>query len=284
MELIVKSIALVNDCALWLLKLQDTQISRLKHREDYKFLTTFLADIENSNKSHPLLIEKGFSALYGLHGLTISGIRYLLAQPNPSTSIQRYLKAQKYVEYLEDLNRFDFRKEYKFKVRNRAKRLNGIGYIVFAALALLMIFISPDSSDIRQYVVIVAIQFMVLLLFGYLAFACLARYGRILRAEELIADQHPITQSAISFTVDNQLLERVNKIAAFQNSTLQELLIKLLNSLDDDNPAINSLAEEPEYDPITPLIGSLHLGTHDLGENHDRYIGQSFYLEIKGDE
>lgn len=88
----------------------------------------------------------------------------------------------------------------------------------------------------------------------------------------------------IRLNIDDQLLERVSAIAASQNSTLQELLIKLLNSLDDANPEIDCLAEEQEYDPITPLIGSLHLGTHDLGENHDRYIGQSFYREIKGDE
>ncbi len=76
----------------------------------------------------------------------------------------------------------------------------------------------------------------------------------------------------IRLNIDDQLLERVSAIAASQNYTLQELLIKLLNSLDHaDNPAINSPTGESEYDPITPLIGSLQLDTQDLAENHDRY-------------
>ncbi len=89
----------------------------------------------------------------------------------------------------------------------------------------------------------------------------------------------------IKLIIDDQLLERVSAIAASQNHTLQELLIKLLNSLDDaDNSAIDSPPDESEYDPITPLIGSLHLDTQDLAENHNRYIGEALYREIKSDE
>jgi hypothetical protein len=37
---------------------------------------------------------------------------------------------------------------------------------------------------------------------------------------------------------------------------------------------------DPNYDPITPLIGTLNLGTTDLGENHDYYIGQSLRQDL----
>ena len=38
---------------------------------------------------------------------------------------------------------------------------------------------------------------------------------------------------------------------------------------------------DPNYDPITPLIGTLDLGTTDLGENHDYYLGQSLLKDRK---
>jgi predicted transcriptional regulator len=45
-----------------------------------------------------------------------------------------------------------------------------------------------------------------------------------------------------------------------------------------------SLAESnyaTEHDPITPLIGTLHLGTTDLAVNHDRYIGEVLAQELR---
>lgn len=38
---------------------------------------------------------------------------------------------------------------------------------------------------------------------------------------------------------------------------------------------------DPDYDPITPLIGTLDIGTTDLGENHDYYIGQALMKELR---
>lgn len=39
-------------------------------------------------------------------------------------------------------------------------------------------------------------------------------------------------------------------------------------------------SSDPNYDPITPLIGSLDLGTTDLGENHDYYLGQTLLKDL----
>lgn len=47
------------------------------------------------------------------------------------------------------------------------------------------------------------------------------------------------------------------------------------DSLDDSEVLDSEMPEEKEYDPITPLIGSLHLDTHDLAENHDHYLAQA---------
>lgn len=38
-------------------------------------------------------------------------------------------------------------------------------------------------------------------------------------------------------------------------------------------------------DPLLQLIGSIHVeDIHDLGENHDHYIGQALYQELHPDE
>lgn len=49
--------------------------------------------------------------------------------------------------------------------------------------------------------------------------------------------------------------------------------------------ALPSVSPVPsQYDPITPLIGTLHLGTTDLAENHDRYIGEVLAQELNSSE
>jgi hypothetical protein len=88
----------------------------------------------------------------------------------------------------------------------------------------------------------------------------------------------------IEIQIDDQLLDKVNAIAASHNTTLQALVLKQLTTLAVlFKPVIDAPADEPEYDPITPLIGSLHLDTQDLGENHDRYIGKFLYREMHDD-
>lgn len=40
----------------------------------------------------------------------------------------------------------------------------------------------------------------------------------------------------------------------------------------------------PENDPILALAGTLHLGTTDLSQNHDRYIGEALAKDLSPDE
>ena len=89
----------------------------------------------------------------------------------------------------------------------------------------------------------------------------------------------------ITLDIDEQLLERVSAIASSQNRTVQEILIELLVSLDRVSEAKTAaIADQSEYDPITPLLGSLQLDTQDLAENHDFYLGQALYRELQGDK
>ncbi len=42
--------------------------------------------------------------------------------------------------------------------------------------------------------------------------------------------------------------------------------------------------QPPAFDPIAALIGTLHLGTTDLAENHDRYLTADLELELNPGE
>jgi hypothetical protein len=42
--------------------------------------------------------------------------------------------------------------------------------------------------------------------------------------------------------------------------------------------------QQAEVDPLLQLIGSLSVDIPDLAENHDYYIGQALYRELKGVE
>jgi hypothetical protein len=49
-------------------------------------------------------------------------------------------------------------------------------------------------------------------------------------------------------------------------------------------PSKLGAVQQPEADPLLQLIGSLSVDIPDLAENHDYYIGQALYRELKGVE
>jgi hypothetical protein len=70
--------------------------------------------------------------------------------------------------------------------------------------------------------------------------------------------------------------ERLNKSP--EEIMLQVLLQELTISLQPNS------AQQVETDPLLQLIGSLDIDVPDLAENHDYYIGQALYQELKGHE
>ncbi|PSB22855.1 hypothetical protein C7B61_08105 [filamentous cyanobacterium CCP1] len=76
-----------------------------------------------------------------------------------------------------------------------------------------------------------------------------------------------------------------------QNSDVRQSAAEALRKIGTE-AAIVALAQASttestdteEFDPITPLIGSLETGTHDLAENHDFYIGQALLRELRPTE
>jgi HEAT repeat protein len=53
-----------------------------------------------------------------------------------------------------------------------------------------------------------------------------------------------------------------------------------ISAISHELPSVIEPSNLKGYDPITPLIGTLHLGTTDLAENHDRYIGEALAQEL----
>jgi hypothetical protein len=71
--------------------------------------------------------------------------------------------------------------------------------------------------------------------------------------------------------------QRLNKSP---EDVVLEMLSQQLPPLQPSRPEVQS-----DEDPLLKLIGSIHVeGIHDLGENHDYYIGQALYREMHPDE
>jgi hypothetical protein len=74
----------------------------------------------------------------------------------------------------------------------------------------------------------------------------------------------------LSPTLQSQLSEQATQL----NIPIEALILQAINQY-TQKPHL-----DPDYDPITPLIGTLNIGTTDLGENHDHYIGQSLMQDL----
>jgi plasmid stability protein len=70
------------------------------------------------------------------------------------------------------------------------------------------------------------------------------------------------------------------------NSLNQSLEDTLLQVLSEQLKMSSSLSQEQpiKADPLLKLIGSLNIDIPDLAENHDHYIGQTLYEELKNNE
>lgn len=85
----------------------------------------------------------------------------------------------------------------------------------------------------------------------------------------------------LSINLPDELERALTAQAESLNKSPEEVVLQLLSQQlpQTQNESIT------EADPILNLIGSIQLEEiHDLGENHDRYIGQALYRELHRDE
>ncbi len=85
-----------------------------------------------------------------------------------------------------------------------------------------------------------------------------------------------------TITLTDDLEEILTSQAERLNKSPEELVLQVLSQ--QLTPLLQSNSPQVETDPLLQLIGSLSVDIPDLAENHDYYIGQALYQELRKDE
>lgn len=86
-----------------------------------------------------------------------------------------------------------------------------------------------------------------------------------------------------TITIPDDLEQALTAQAERLNKSPEEIVLQLLSQELMTLFQPNSI-QQLETDPLLRLIGSIDVDVPDLAENHDYYIGQALYQELKGDE
>lgn len=86
-----------------------------------------------------------------------------------------------------------------------------------------------------------------------------------------------------TITLPDDLEQALTAQAERLNKSPEEIVLQVLSQQLTTSFQSKS-AQQVETDPLLRLIGSLSVDIPDLAENHDYYIGQAVYQEIKGYE
>ena len=84
-------------------------------------------------------------------------------------------------------------------------------------------------------------------------------------------------------TLPDDLEQALTIQAENQNKSPEKIMLQVLSEKLTDSSKLED-TQESETDPLLQLIGSLSVDIPDLAENHDYYIGQALYQELKGVE
>jgi hypothetical protein len=84
-------------------------------------------------------------------------------------------------------------------------------------------------------------------------------------------------------TLPDDLEQALTTQAERLNKSPEETMLQLLSE-QLTSPSRLGAVQQAEADPLLQLIGSLSVDIPDLAENHDYYIGQALYRELKGVE
>ncbi|HEY9817420.1 MAG TPA: hypothetical protein V6D20_16705 [Candidatus Obscuribacterales bacterium] len=82
----------------------------------------------------------------------------------------------------------------------------------------------------------------------------------------------------ITIALPDALQQALVHQAAQNQTTPEQLIIQALKQY--LQPAITTA----DTDQLLSLIGTLELGTTDLAENHDQYLGEALYQELRNAE
>lgn len=85
-----------------------------------------------------------------------------------------------------------------------------------------------------------------------------------------------------TITLTDDLEEVITSQAERLNKSPEEIVLQVLSQ--QLTTLFQPNLSQAESDPLLRLIGSLNIDIPDLAENHDDYIGQALYQELKKDE
>ncbi|MEH2129635.1 MAG: hypothetical protein V7K86_03030 [Nostoc sp.] len=81
----------------------------------------------------------------------------------------------------------------------------------------------------------------------------------------------------LTIQLSDDLERKLTAQAEKLNLSLEDLILQSLSqSAKQENIS--------EFDPISPLLGTLKFDNSDVGENHDQYLQQTLQQELKIDE
>jgi hypothetical protein len=86
----------------------------------------------------------------------------------------------------------------------------------------------------------------------------------------------------VTITLTDNLEEAITFQAERLNKSPKEIVLQVLSQ--QLTTLFQPDLSQAESDPLLRLIGFLNIDIPDLAENHDDYIGQALYQELKKDE
>jgi len=164
-------------------------LRKSKLKEDYQFAKEFFEELQNGNKVHPLVIERGYHVISGDNSLTKKEIECVIELENPSSSLRDYALAKHYLEYREAPdNKIAFKHKFSTEFsRKWRKWAYIILYFIFAMIALSPTFlVSILKTQAFQWLIL---QMIIGIVFAPLAYNSLKEYAKIYRGEKLIEKQ-----------------------------------------------------------------------------------------------
>jgi hypothetical protein len=84
-------------------------------------------------------------------------------------------------------------------------------------------------------------------------------------------------------TLPDDLETALTNQAECLNKSPEEIILEVLSE-QLTKPSEFGDSQPAQADPLLQLIGSLSVDIPDLAENHDYYVGQALYRELKGVE
>lgn len=170
-------------------------------REEYKFASEFLRELNQNRDMHPFVKQKGYQAIAGDTRLSANEIEYLLTLNDSAQALRDYVLGKPYLTHFATAKeaQITFLPKYKSRWPRLWRKLGYLLlYFLFFMGAFAPIYLSAFKSlQPTQALLLLCFTFPLLVPPGFLAL----RAGvRIARAEVLVTNQHQYSRDTVLTT------------------------------------------------------------------------------------